>query len=79
MASLVRTITSAVLGSPLTMHPTENMFATGVLGAANAEIIADADGKSSVILDLRGTFNLSLIHISEPTRPCGTSRMPSSA
>ena len=22
---------------------------------------------------------LSLIHISEPTRPCGTSRMPSSA
>ena len=23
--------------------------------------------------------NLSLIHISEPTRPCGTSRMPSSA
>ena len=25
------------------------------------------------------TVNLSLIHISEPTRPCGTSRMPSSA
>ena len=24
-------------------------------------------------------FLLSLIHISEPTRPCGTSRMPSSA
>ena len=24
-------------------------------------------------------INLSLIHISEPTRPCGTSRMPSSA
>ena len=24
-------------------------------------------------------FTLSLIHISEPTRPCGTSRMPSSA
>ena len=24
-------------------------------------------------------FDLSLIHISEPTRPCGTSRMPSSA
>ena len=23
--------------------------------------------------------HLSLIHISEPTRPCGTSRMPSSA
>ena len=25
------------------------------------------------------TYTLSLIHISEPTRPCGTSRMPSSA
>ena len=25
------------------------------------------------------TQELSLIHISEPTRPCGTSRMPSSA
>ena len=25
------------------------------------------------------TQKLSLIHISEPTRPCGTSRMPSSA
>ena len=24
-------------------------------------------------------YGLSLIHISEPTRPCGTSRMPSSA
>ena len=24
-------------------------------------------------------YDLSLIHISEPTRPCGTSRMPSSA
>ena len=24
-------------------------------------------------------YQLSLIHISEPTRPCGTSRMPSSA
>ena len=29
--------------------------------------------EASVMLDL------SLIHISEPTRPCGTSRMPSSA
>ena len=27
----------------------------------------------------RKQFELSLIHISEPTRPCGTSRMPSSA
>ena len=27
----------------------------------------------------RTRIYLSLIHISEPTRPCGTSRMPSSA
>ena len=31
------------------------------------------------ILDPEGNVVLSLIHISEPTRPCGTSRMPSSA
>ena len=29
--------------------------------------------------DYRTIVYLSLIHISEPTRPCGTSRMPSSA
>ena len=28
---------------------------------------------------VKWAINLSLIHISEPTRPCGTSRMPSSA
>ena len=28
---------------------------------------------------IRAFYALSLIHISEPTRPCGTSRMPSSA
>ena len=36
-----------------------------------------AAGDSITIDTLSGT--LSLIHISEPTRPCGTSRMPSSA
>ena len=29
--------------------------------------------------EIRARWDLSLIHISEPTRPCGTSRMPSSA
>ena len=28
---------------------------------------------------VKAVIVLSLIHISEPTRPCGTSRMPSSA
>ena len=31
------------------------------------------------VLVILGKIYLSLIHISEPTRPCGTSRMPSSA
>jgi hypothetical protein len=60
MASLTRTIINAIMGSPVILHPTENLFANGNLAAANAEIIADADGKASVKLDLRGTFNLSV-------------------
>ena len=32
-----------------------------------------------IIKDGDVIYDLSLIHISEPTRPCGTSRMPSSA
>ena len=38
---------------------------------------ADIPVPSPVACD--GEPDLSLIHISEPTRPCGTSRMPSSA
>ena len=37
-------------------------------------------GASQLITNISGPFhNLSLIHISEPTRQCCTSRMPSSA
>ena len=32
-----------------------------------------------IVLPIWGTYTLSLIHISEPTRPTATSRMPSSA
>ena len=35
--------------------------------------------KETVETQFKGDYTLSLIHISEPTRPCGTSRMPSSA
>jgi hypothetical protein len=38
-------------------HPRENFRATGILGAANAEVIIDCDGCASVALDLRGTFS----------------------
>lgn len=43
-----------------TLHPRENLFAAGNLGALNAEIIEACDGSSTVSLDLRGTFNLTV-------------------
>jgi hypothetical protein len=43
-----------------TLHPRENLFVTGNLGALNAEIIEPCDGSSTVSLDLRGTFNLTV-------------------
>lgn len=43
-----------------TLHPRENLFVTGALGSLNAEIIVACDGASTVALDLRGTFNLTV-------------------
>lgn len=43
-----------------TLHPREDIFSTGVIGAAGAEIIIPADGASTVSVDLRGTFSLTL-------------------
>lgn len=40
-----------------TLHPRENLYLVGTLGALNAEIQADCDGASTVSLDLRGTFS----------------------
>lgn len=42
------------------LHPRETIYATGVIGALNAELIVPADGASSFALDLRGTFSLTL-------------------
>ncbi len=39
------------------LHPRENLFVTGTLGALNAEVIIDSDGCASVMVDLRGTFS----------------------
>lgn len=44
----------------VTLHPRENLVATGNLGALNAEIIVDCHGSNTVSLDLRGTFNLTV-------------------
>lgn len=39
------------------LHPRENLYAAGTLGALNAEVQADCDGCTTVALDLRGTFS----------------------
>jgi hypothetical protein len=42
------------------LHPRENIFLAGTLGALNAEVIVAADGCGVVSLDLRGVFNMSI-------------------
>lgn len=42
------------------LHPRETVFVTGNLGAINAEVIVPADGASSLALDLRGTFSMTI-------------------
>ena len=59
MAKISRDLTSPPGGNTL-LHPRESLFASGNLGALNAEIIAPADGSGVVTLDLRGTFNLTV-------------------
>lgn len=48
------------LGVGGNLHPRENLFVSGNLGTANAEVIADCDGSNMVTIDLRGTFNLTV-------------------
>lgn len=43
-----------------TLHPREALFVTGNLGALNAEVIEACDGSTTITLDLRGTFNLTV-------------------
>ena len=54
MAKLSRDLTSG------TLHPRENITGSGALGALNAEIVINADGASTVALDLRGTFSMTV-------------------
>jgi hypothetical protein len=42
------------------LNPREDMFVTGVLGSLNSEVVVAADGASTVSLDLRGTFNMTV-------------------
>ena len=43
-----------------TMHPRETLIVTGNLGALNAEIVETCDGSTTVSLDLRGTFSMTV-------------------
>ncbi len=54
MAKLSRDLTTG------TLHPRENITGSGALGALNAEIVLNTDGASTVSLDLRGTFNMTV-------------------
>ena len=54
MAKLSRDLSSG------TLHPRENITGSGALGALNAEIVINADGASTVALDLCGTFSLTV-------------------
>ena len=51
-------------------------FSVGTAEYTNPDVVA---AMREVYAPLYARGMLSLIHISEPTRPCGTSRMPSSA
>jgi hypothetical protein len=42
------------------LHPRENLLSTANLGSINAETIVFSDGSPTVVVDLRGTFNLTL-------------------
>jgi len=54
MAKLSKDLSIGVL------HPREDIFSTGVIGAVDAEIVIPCDGASTVSIDLRGTFSLTL-------------------
>lgn len=59
MAKLSRDLATP-LGGQQTLHPRESLFVSGLLGALNAEVITAVDGCSTVTVDLRGTFNLTV-------------------
>lgn len=43
-----------------TLHPREDVFGSGTLGALNAEVIVNADGAATFSLDMRGTAVLTV-------------------
>lgn len=54
MGSKTRTLAAGEL------HTRETLFTAGAIGALNAELVLPADGCSTVAVDLRGTFSMTL-------------------
>ena len=54
MTKLSRDLSAGIL------HPRENLFIVGTLGVNGAEVQADCDGCTTVAVDLRGTFSLTV-------------------
>lgn len=59
MAKISRDLATPT-GGGSTINPRETIFATGNISAANAEVVIPVDGCSTVALDLRGTFSLTI-------------------
>lgn len=59
MSKLSRDLATPSGGSAV-LHPRETLIASGNLGALNAVIVLPADGASSLALDLRGTFSMTI-------------------
>jgi hypothetical protein len=54
MTKLSRDLSAGIL------HPRENLFIVGTLGVNGAEVQADCDGCTTVAVDLRGTFSMTV-------------------
>jgi hypothetical protein len=59
MAKISRDLATPT-GGVATLHPRENIVASGVFGANGAELIIPVDGCATVALDLRGTAVLTV-------------------
>lgn len=59
MGKLSRDLVTPVGGSAV-LHPRETIIGTGTIGALNAQVIIPCDGASSLAVDLRGTFSMTL-------------------
>jgi hypothetical protein len=61
MPSLFSTLRTAIFGEPnIAMHPRETLVQKGLLAVNGAVFFVDSDGCSTVAIDLRGTFNLTV-------------------